>query len=181
MALKLPHTGQAILIDLGEENDVHFRNKADAGDRLAKVALAKTYGKAIPYSGPAYRSMSVEGNKIRVRFDFAEGLAALPLPETYVPRSLEPAVTKPLVLDSPGSQVQGFAICGADQKFVWAHAAIEGESVVVSAPEVNAPVAVRYAWASNPTCNLVNKAGLPAVPFRTDDFPLNSLARRYGK
>ena len=181
MTLKLPATGQAILIDLGEENDVHSRNKADVGERLAKVALAKTYGKPIPFSGPVYRSMNVEGNKIRVHFDFAEGLAAQPLPATYVPRSLEPTVTKPLVLNSPESQVQGFAICGADQKFVWANAVIEGNSVVVSAPGVHSPVAVRYAWASNPTCNLINKVGLPAGPFRTDDFPLNSFARRYGK
>ena len=85
------------------------------------------------------------------------------------------------MLNSPGSELQGFTVCGSDRKFVWANAKIEGDSILVWAPEVASPVAVRYAWADNPTCNLYNKAGLPAAPFRTDDFPLTSLAGRYGQ
>ena len=181
MALKLPQTGQAVLMGLGEEADIHSRDKADVGDRLSRVALAKTYHQPVAYSGPVFRSMRIEGNKVRLQFDFAEGLSAQPLPKTYLPKSLDPGTVKPLVLNSPESQVQGFAICGADSKFVWANAQIDGSSVIVSAPGVGAPVAVRYAWGDNPTCNLINQEGLPAAPFRTDDFPLVSFAKRYGK
>jgi len=180
MALKLPNTGQAVLIDLGEEGDVHPRNKTEAGERLAQVALAKTYGQPVAWAGPVYRSMQIEGGKIRLRLESAQGLTARALPTTYQPKSGDPA-TKPLVLNSPGSELQGFTVCGSDRKFVWANAKIEGDSILVWAPEVASPVAVRYAWADNPTCNLYNKAGLPAAPFRTDDFPLTSLAGRYGQ
>lgn len=171
MALALPHTGQAVLIDIGEEKDDHPRNKKEAGRRLANLALADTYGKDIPFSGPVYRSMEIEGGKIRLHFTHTEGgLIAQPLPATYRPRSILPD-TVPLVRNSPLSQLEGFAICGPDRRWVWADATIDGDSVLVSSPAVPNPIAVRYAWAENPTCNLSNASGLPATPFRTDDFP----------
>jgi sialate O-acetylesterase len=179
MALKLPNTGQAVLIDIGEEGDIHCRDKADVGDRLARLALAKTYGQAIDYSGPVYRSMSVEGKTARIRFDFANKLTARALPATYQPRSGDPA-TKPTVRNSSDSELEGFAICGGDHRFVWANAKIDGNTVVVSSLAVENPVAVRYAWADDPTCNLYNGAGLPASPFRTDDFPAHTLLAHYG-
>lgn len=169
-ALALPQTGQAVLIDLGEEKNNHPRNKKEVGDRLARIALAETYGEKLVYSGPVYRSMKIEGNKVRITFAHTEGgLVAQTLPESYRPRSAETA-TRPLVRNSPGSELEGFTICGPDHKWVWAQARIDGDTVVVWSPEVAEPVAVRYAWADNPTCNLYNSAGLPASPFRTDDF-----------
>lgn len=171
MALSLPKTGQAVLIDLGEEGEVHYRDKRDVGKRLALVALAKTYGKPIVSSGPVYDSFRVEGDKVRIRFkEVNGGLVAKPLPATYRPMSIKPD-EKPLIRNSPNSELEGFQICGEDHKWVWADAKIDGDSVVVSSAAVPAPVAVRYAWADNPTCNLYNKAGLPACPFHTDTFP----------
>jgi sialate O-acetylesterase len=180
-ALKLPNTGMGVTIDLGEEANAHYKDKKDAGERLALPALAKTYGVKLPYAGPTYDSMSVQGDKIRVSFLNADGgLVARPLPDTYQPNSILPA-TKPLVMNSPGSEVQGFTICGDDHQWVWADATIDGTSVVVSSPKVPHPVAVRYAWADNPTCNLYNGAGLPAGPFRTDDLPYSTMTHLYGK
>ena len=171
MALSLPNTGQAVLIDLGEADDIHARDKLDVGDRLARIALARQYGKAIAFSGPVYDSMKVEGHKIRLHFTHTEGgLAAQRLAATYPVKTIL-SQTAPLVRNSPGSQVEGFAICGEDHKFVWANAKIEGDTVVVWSEKVSSPFAVRYAWSDNPTCNLSNGAGLPATPFRTDDFP----------
>ncbi len=179
LALKLPHTGQAILIDLGEGGNIHPANKRDVGERLAKIALAKTYGKSVPYSGPVMESSSIEGNKVRVRFGHTDGgLVARPLPENeniFVPEGR----TQPLVRNSPDSEVEGFAICGKDGKWVWADAKIDGNDVVVWSDKITEPFAVRYAWADNPTANLYNGAGLPASPFRTDSFPLGTLARKY--
>jgi sialate O-acetylesterase len=106
------------------------------------------------------------------------GLVAHPMPATYKPVSSEPE-TLPLVRNSPNSEVEGFAICGADHAWRWADAKIVGDDLVVSASGVSQPVAVRYAWASYPFCNLYNGAGLPAGPFRTDDFPAQTLARFY--
>lgn len=170
-ALSLPNTGMAVLIDLGEEEDIHFRNKKDAGERLAAVALAKSYGRDILWSGPTLQSSKVEGDKIRIQFSHADGgLVAKPLPAVYQPKSSVPA-TKPLVLHSPASEVQGFAVCGEDRRWKWAQAKIESDAVVVWSPEVPAPKFVRYAWEDNPTCNLYNGAGFPAGPFRTDAFP----------
>jgi sialate O-acetylesterase len=181
MALALPHTGQAVFIDIGEEANVHYKDKKDAGERLALIALAETYGQSISYSGPVYQSMSVEGSQIRVTFQHADGgLVAKPLPDTYQPNSTLPE-TKPLIKNSPASDLEGFAICGDDHKWVWADAKIDGDSVLVSSSQVTTPVAVRYAWSGNPTCNLYNGAGLPASPFRTDDFPAITLNNRYGK
>ncbi len=148
MTLSLPKTGQAVIIDIGEASDIHPKNKQDVGKRLALIALAKDYGKDVRYSGPTYKSMSIEGEKVRIQFDFADGLAA-----------------------KDGEELKRFEICGEDQKFHWADAQIDGQSVVVSSAEVKSPVAVRYAWAENPAgCNLTNGTGLPASPFRTDDW-----------
>jgi len=174
MALSLPHTGMAVLIDTGESNDVHPQSKDIAGRRLANVALARTYGRSVPFSGPVFDSMKVEHGRIRVTFRHAaDGLVARDVPATYeVMRKA--GKTAPLLRNSPGSEVEGFAICGADRKWVWANAKIEGETVVVWSKQVPSPMAVRYAFADNPTVNLYNRAGLPASPFRTDDFPVKT-------
>ena len=147
MALSVPNTGQAVIIDIGEANDIHPKNKQDVGKRLALIALAKDYGKSVTFSGPMYKSMKIEGDKIRLSFDHAEGLCA------------------------KGGKLKRFEIAGDDKKFVWAEALIAGNDVVVSSSEVEHPVAVRYAWSDNPEgCNLYNGAGLPASPFRTDQW-----------
>jgi sialate O-acetylesterase len=178
-ALALPNTGMATLIDIGEEEDIHFRNKTDVGQRLAAVALAKTYGQNIPFSGPVFESSEIEQGKLRVYFSHVDGgLKAKALPETYQPKSSFPA-TKPLVLNSPGSSLQGFAICGEDQKWIWADAKIDGDTVLVWSADIPQPKYVRYAWADNPTCNLYNAAGFPAVPFRSDSFPAFTINRKY--
>lgn len=169
--LALPNTGMAVLIDTGEEDDIHPRNKQEAGRRLARIALAKTYGKGGRYTGPVVAQMKVEGNKARLSFDPVGGeLVAAPVPEKYIVKYDKDGlpITKPVVRNRPGSPLEGFAICGADRKWVWADAVIEGQTVVVSAPEVAAPVTVRYGWDSNPTCNLYNKEGLPASPFQAE-------------
>lgn len=145
-ALKTPRTGMAVIIDIGEAADIHPKNKQDVGKRLALAARAIAYGEKIEHSGPEYRSMKVEGNRVRLRFSHVGGG----------------------LLARDGGKLQGFAIAGADKRFVWADAVIDGETIVVSSPQVAKPVAVRYAWADNPMCNLVNGAGLPASPFRTD-------------
>ncbi|NOX65209.1 MAG: 9-O-acetylesterase [Chlorobi bacterium] len=147
MALELPNTGMAVAIDIGEE-DIHPKNKQDVGKRLALIALAKVYGKDIPYSGPMYKSMKVEGNKIRLQFDH---------------------VNKGLKIRG-GKKLKGFAIAGNDKRFVWAKAKIDGDEVIVWNSKIKNPVAVRYAWAPNPICNLYNSTDLPAAPFRTDDW-----------
>ncbi|MEI6034769.1 MAG: sialate O-acetylesterase [Verrucomicrobiae bacterium] len=179
MALKLPNTGQAVLIDIGESGDIHPRNKKDVGERLALIALAKDYGKQLPFSGPVYDSMKIEGGKVILSFLHADGgLAAKPLPDAYDIKSAANE-TAPLVRNSPGSQLEGFAICGEDKKWVWADAKIDGAKVAVWSDKVPSPAAVRYAWADNPTCNLTSGSGLPASPFRTDDFPPVTLKGKY--
>ncbi|HEY8966839.1 MAG TPA: sialate O-acetylesterase [Candidatus Methylacidiphilales bacterium] len=146
----VPHTGMAVIADIGEAGNIHPADKKDVGLRLSLIALANLYGKKIEYSGPVYESMAVEGGKIRLKF-------------SHVGAGLEAKGGGPLKL---------FAIAGADRKFVWADAVIDGDTVVVSSPEVPAPVAVRYAWYSNPEgLNLYNRDGLPASPFRTDGWP----------
>ena len=147
--LAVPNTGMAVTVDLGEAGNIHPKNKQDVGKRLAQWALAKTYGRDLVYSGPLYRSMSKEGDKILIRFDSVGG-----------------------GLVAKGDKLKGFAIAGADKEFAWADATIEGDAVVVRSPQVKDPAAVRYAWAPNPDSNLYNKAGLPASPFRTDDWDL---------
>jgi sialate O-acetylesterase len=147
MTLSLPKTGTGLAIDIGDAKDIHPRNKQDVGKRLALNALAVTYGKDVPYSGPLYELMKVEGKTIRLKFKHVFG-----------------------GLEAKDGDLKGFAIAGDDKKFVWAQAKIDGETVVVSSDGVDKPLAVRYAWADNPECNLYNKAGLPASPFRTDDW-----------
>lgn len=149
MTLKLPHTGQAVIIDIGEAKDIHPKNKQDVGKRLALWALAKDYGKNIVFSGPMFKSAEKQDNKMVVHFDHVGGG----------------------LVAKNGPALKGFAVAGADHKFVWADAQIVGDTVVVSSSQVSAPVAVRYAWADNPVCNLYNQAGLPACPFRSDDWP----------
>lgn len=148
MTLALPNTGMAVIIDIGEADDIHPRNKQDVGHRLARIAEAQVHGKNKVYSGPMYKAMQIENNAIRITFDHAKG-----------------------GLKKRGDTLTGFEIAGADRKFVWADARIDGNSVIVSSPEVIKPIAVRYAWADNPVCNLYNKANLPASPFRTDTWP----------
>lgn len=145
--LALPNTGMAVTIDIGDADDIHPKNKQDVGLRLALNALAKVYDKDIVYSGPMYQSMRVQADKIILTFDYADG-----------------------GLVAKGGDLTGFAIAGEDKNFVWANALIDGETVVVSSPAIKNPVAVRYAWADNPACNLYNAAGLPASPFRTDEW-----------
>ena len=174
--LSLPNTGQAILIDIGEEGDIHPRNKKDAGERLARIALAKNYGKDVIYSGPTLKDAKFGGGKaVLTMGDIAGGLEAHKLPATYKKKSQDTADV-PLVLGAPDSELQGFAICGADKKWFWANAKITGKDTIeVSSADVAEPTAVRYAWANNPTCNLYSSEGLPAGPFRTDDFPFTSV------
>ena len=147
-ALKLPATGMAVAIDIGEWNDIHPLNKKDVGYRLGLAARKVAYGeKNIIYSGPLYKSMKRKGNKIEVTFM---------------------QVGKGLRIRGEGQPKQ-FAIAGSDGKFVWADAKVLKRKVIVSSPAVSDPVAVRYAWSDNPEgANLVNSAGLPAAPFRTD-------------
>ena len=165
-ALTLPNTGQAVLIDLGEE-DVHPIYKKEVGERLARLALARTYKQAVTDSGPVYQSMKIEAGRVRLSFLPTDGgLVAKPLPAQYQPTSMSPTL-KPLVRHSPDGELEGFAVCGENKKWVWATAKIEGNAVLVWSPAVPKPVAVRYAWADNPTCNLYNGAGLPASPFQT--------------
>jgi sialate O-acetylesterase len=148
MTLALPATGQAVIIDIGDAKDIHPKNKQDVGGRLALWALAKVYGEKIEYSGPMYKSMAADGAKIRVSFDHVGG-----------------------GLVARGGALKTFEIAAEDHKFVWADAKIDGETVVVSSNQVAKPVAVRYAWADNPDgCNLYNKEGIPASPFRTDTW-----------
>ena len=177
--LSLPETGQAVLIDIGEEKDIHPRNKKDVGERLALIALANDYGKEIPFSGPVFKSARIAGGKILLTFTSTAGrLVAKTLPATSDLRTVAHE-TAPLVRNSPGSELEGFALCGEDRKWVWADAKIDGDSVVVWSDQVPAPIAVRYAWSDNPTANLYNAAGLPASPFRTDDFPATTRDAKY--
>lgn len=149
MALAERNTGMAVAIDIGDANDIHPGNKQGVGDRLALQARRVAYGEKLVPSGPLYTKMKIENNRVRLFFDHTgSGLLA-----------------------GGGQELQGFAIAGPDRKFVWARAEIEGKTVVVSHPQVQQPVAVRYAWSSNPVCNLFNREGLPASPFRTDDWP----------
>lgn len=147
--LHLANTGMAVTIDIGDAFDIHPKNKQEVGRRLALAARAQTYGEKIPYSGPMYDTYQMEGNKIRIYFKHTDG-------------GLKTANNE---------VIKGFTIAGVDHKFHWADAVIEGNTIVVSSPEVGFPIAVRYAWADNPICNLYNGANLPASPFRTDDWP----------
>jgi sialate O-acetylesterase len=147
---RLANVGQAVIIDVGEGRDIHPRNKQTVGNRLARWALANDYGFDIVYKSPTYQTMEKNGNKIFLNFDsVGNGLYSF---DTRKP--------------------QGFAIAGADKKFVWANATIEGKNKVeVWSDKVSNPLAVRYAWANNPVCTMFSRDGLPMTPFRTDDWP----------
>jgi sialate O-acetylesterase len=147
-ALSVPNTGMAITIDVGEANDIHPKNKQDVGKRLAAWALAKVYQQNTPASGPVYASHEIEETRVVLQFDHLEG---------------------GLVARGDGT-LKGFAIAGENRRWHWASAAIAGNAVVVFHPSITKPTAVRYAWGDNPACNLFNAAGLPAAPFRTDDW-----------
>lgn len=148
---RLKNTGEAVIIDLGESNDIHPRNKQDVAKRLARWALAKDYGVQIAYHAPSYKSAEVQGNKLVLTFD-------------HVGSGLK---------NHDYHDVRGFAIAGEDRKFVWGTAQITGPNqITVSSPSVKEPKAVRYGWADNPVCNIRAKDNLlPLTPFRTDDWP----------
>jgi sialate O-acetylesterase len=175
-ALALPNTSAANLIDTAEDGDLHPLNKHDAGTRLANVALANTYGINLPWSGPIFSAAHLNGSKVRVDFQHtAKHLTATPLPKRVHPNLRKPDLESvPLVLTSPDSEVQGFALCAhvtaadgsTSEEWHHANARIDGTSVVVWSDAVPKPVAIRYAWADHPVCNLANSAGLPAFPFR---------------
>ena len=157
--LKLPNTGQAVIIDLGEGRDIHPRNKYDVASRLVRWALVKDYGLTFPYRSPELKSANFSGKTATVTLDcFGSSLRAFDVQE-----------------------VKGFAICGADRVWHWAEAKIVGrDQVEVSSDKVAAPVAVRYAWADNPVCNLYSADGLPVTPFRTDDFEMTTKPKASG-
>jgi len=160
-ALAIPNTGVIITIDVGDPGNIHPKNKFDVGERLARWAVAKDYGKkGLVYSGPLYKGMKVEGNKVRISFDHVGSGLMVGKKEGRRPTE-----------EVKDGQLKRFAVAGADKKWVWADAVIEKDTVVVSSPDVPNPVAVRYAFSGNPEgCNLYNKEGLPASPFRTDDW-----------
>jgi sialate O-acetylesterase len=147
-SLSVPNTAMAVAIDLGEWNDIHPDRKKPVGDRLALAAEKIAYGENIVYAGPLYQSSKIEGDKIIISFTHTgEGLST-----------------------NDGEAPDEFAIAGEDKKFVWADAKIEGDKIIVSSDEVPNPKYVRYAWSDTPVNpNLINKEGLPAAPFRTDE------------
>jgi sialate O-acetylesterase len=156
MTLKVPSTGMAVTTDIGDIHNIHPPNKQDVGKRLALWALAHTYGrKDIVYSGPLYKEMKIEGDKIRLTFDHGQGLKS-----------------------RDSTPLTWFTIAGEDQKFHAAEATIDGDTVLVQTKEVAKPVAVRFGWSSIATPNLMNAAGLPASPFRTDAWKGVSAGRQ---
>lgn len=151
--LRVPKTGMAITIDIGDPRNIHPTNKQDVGKRLALWALGEVYGQKVSASsGPLPAGHKVKGADVVLSFTHTEG-----------------------GLQAKGGDLKGLVIAGEDHQWKSAQARIEGDKVIVSSPDVKKPVAVRYAWATNPDCNLFNGAGLPASPFRTDDWPVPSL------
>ncbi len=151
----VPHTGLAITTDIGDQNNIHPANKRDVGYRLALWALADVYGFPYLAGSPIFRDMSIAGDKVTLTFDQVGG---------------------GLVVRG-GGELRGFAVAGADRKFVWARAVLDGNRITLSGEGVRKPVAVRYGWADNPRGNLFSVNGLPASPFRTDDWPTCEDAR----
>jgi len=151
----LPKVGMAVITDVGEEKDIHPRQKEPVGARLALAARGTAYGERIVYSGPTYKSLNVKRGEAILRF-------------TNIGHGLE----------ARGGELKGFAIAGDDKKFVWAKAEIKGKKIHVSNPAVPKPVAVRFGWADYPVVNLWNKDGLPASPFRTDDWPVITAGKK---
>jgi sialate O-acetylesterase len=152
----LPRVGLAVITDGGDKDDIHPVRKAPVGDRLAQAARVIAYGESLHGLSPVFASVSFDGRKATVTFDHAgRGLAA------------------------PDGKLTGFAVAGADRKFQWADAEIRGKDrVIVSSPGVPHPVAVRYGWADFPIVNLFTRDGLPASPFRSDDFPMVTAPKR---
>ena len=149
--MSLPATGQAVIIDLGEGKDIHPRDKHDVATRLVRWPLVKDYGVAMTYRSPEYKSMEVKDGTVLVTLD-CFGSFLRPFGVT---------------------DVHGFAVCGEDKVWHWAKGTVKGkDQVELTCADVAAPVAVRYAWADNPVCNLYTDAGLPVTPFRTDDFDM---------
>ena len=178
---RVKNTGMAVTIDVGESNNIHPANKYDVGRRLALLALANDYGKKdLVQSGPVFKSMKVAGTRIELSFDHAGGglLAARKSgirsrEEAKPSESLDGLAVAGVnpEMPKPVDKVDGFAIAGADRKWHWAEAALVDGKVIVSSPAVEKPVAVRYGFSANPgRCNLYNREGLPAAPFRTDDW-----------
>ncbi len=146
--LSEPNTGMACIIDIGDAENIHPANKQEVGRRLALNANKLVYKQNVIASGPAFKDFKIEGNQVRIRFE-------------HVGAGLK---------TSDHKNITGFAIAGADKKFYWANASIEKNMIIVYSDKVPEPKAVRYAWADNPECNLINSEGLPAIPFRTDDW-----------
>jgi len=145
VAAKVPNCGLATAVDIGDAKNIHPTNKQEVGRRLSLAAMKIAYHQSLIYSGPTYRSMTVEGNRIVISFDnVGDGLQV------------------------KGDTLKGFAIAGKDKKWHAGDAKIDGSTVVVTSPDVSEPEAVRYDWADNPDGNLYNKSNLPAIPFRTD-------------
>ena len=150
MALSLPNTGMAVSIDIGNSDNIHPGNKQDVGKRLALAAQKVAYNnETIEYSGPAYAYMTVTGNEVAIKFNHA---------------------ASGLIVKDRYEYLRGFAVAGADKKFYWAKASIKNNEILLSNDKVANPVAVRYNWGNSPDGNLYNKEGLPAIPFRTDDW-----------
>ncbi|MED5621921.1 sialate O-acetylesterase [Ideonella sp. BN130291] len=160
-ALALPHTGMATAIDVGDAVDIHPRNKRTVGQRLAALALHELGLRAAPAGGPRLLGHEAKGGELRLRFgDTAGGLRTA----------------------RAGEPLRGFYLAGADRRWVPAEARFEGDSIVLRSPAVLVPVAARYAWVNNPSeANIVGGDGLPLAPLRTDDWPLESAGRRYGR
>ena len=155
-ALKLPNTGQAVIIDVGEGKDIHPRNKHEVAARLVRWALARDYGLKFPFRSPEFKSMTIAGSAATITIDCFGS-------------TLRPFDTK---------DAKGFALCGEDKVWHWAKGEILGpDTVRVKSAQVAKPVAVRYAWADNPVCNLFSNDGLPVTPFRTDDFPMSTTPK----
>jgi len=154
-AQRVPHSCLAVTIDTGDAQNLHPKDKQPVGERLALCALAKHYGKHVAYQGPTLASVTRKPGSIRLRFRHTDG-----------------------GLIAKGPKLEEFEIAGADRKWYWADARIEGKTVVVSSPSVADPKEVRYAWQSNPAATLFNGAGLPAGPFRTDTWPLVTESHR---
>ena len=160
-ALDIPHSGMAVIIDIGETGNIHPKNKQDVGKRLAQWGLAKSYGKDVVPSGPLFKKLEIDGNKAHIHFDHVGTGLIIGKKEGLKP-------TEELVIDA---KLERFAIAGKDKNWVWADAVIDGDTVTVSHPDVSKPVAVRYAYSANPLgANLYNREGFPASPFRTDDW-----------
>ncbi len=151
----LPQVGMAVITDVGDPKDIHPKQKQPVGARLALAARGIAYKEKIEFSGPIYRRSEIKGDKMVLHFD-------------HTGKGLE----------ARDGELKGFAICGEDRKFVWTKAEIVRDTVVVSSSEVAKPVAVRYGWANCPVVNLWNKDGLPASPFRTDDFPMITAGKK---